>query len=152
MQTALYYLKSVPFQILNVSSLSSPNQTIETILGQLFVEDWIEEVSFEQYYKECAPVFCQFSYLSKFNQAYFMTTILAALGGLTKALHFAISSIALLVFAIINWKKRNQVIPQSDTKVVDVDGRAPEVVDPAPEVVISNSPVTTVEVISFYFA
>jgi hypothetical protein len=145
MQTALYYLKSVPFQILNVSSLSSPNQTIETILGQLFVEDWIEQVSFEQYYNECAPVFCQFSYLSKFNRFYFLTTILAALGGLTKALHFAISSIALLVVAIINWKKRNQVIPQSDTKVVDVD-------DHASEVVISNPPVITVEVISFYLA
>jgi hypothetical protein len=104
-----------------------------------------------------------------------MTTILAALGGLTKALHFVVSWLALLVFAIFNWKKRNQVIPQSDIKVVDVDGHAPEVVDVndhapevidvddhapevvdindhAPEVVISNPPVTTVEVISFYFA
>ncbi|CAF1294864.1 unnamed protein product [Adineta steineri] len=124
MQTASYHLKSVPFQIFNVSSLSSPNQTIENILGQLFVEEWKEQVSFGRYYNACAPQFCQYSYSSKFNQVYFMTTILAVFGGLTKALHSA----------------ENRVIPQSDTNVIDVDDHD------TPEIAISNLPVTTVEI------
>ncbi|CAF1280574.1 unnamed protein product [Adineta steineri] len=124
MQTASYHLKSVPFQIFNVSSSSSsPNQTIENILGQLFIEEWKEQESFKQYYNACAPQFCQYSYSSKFNGVYFVTTILAAFGGLTKILHFA----------------KNRVIPQSDTNVIDVN-------DHTPEIAISNLPVTTVEI------
>ncbi|CAF1269254.1 unnamed protein product [Adineta steineri] len=123
MQTASYHLKSVPFQIFNVSSLSSPNQTVENILGQLFIEEWKEQESFKQYYNACAPQFCQYSYSSKFNGVYFVTTILAAFGGLTKILHFA----------------KNRVIPQSDTNVIDVN-------DHTPEIAISNLPVTTVEI------
>ncbi|CAF1033339.1 unnamed protein product [Adineta steineri] len=139
MQTASYHLKSVPFQVLNVSSLSSPNETIENILGQLFVEEWKEEKSFEQYYNACAPQFCQFSYSSKFNGVYFVTTLLAVFGGLTKILHSAISLIGLIVMGIFDCKKKNRVMPQSDVEVVDIN-------DHNPEVVVSNLPVTTVEI------
>jgi hypothetical protein len=143
LQTSIYFANSFPIKLLTASSLSSSNTTIETILGQLFVEQWFEKVSFNLYYKECAPRFCQYSYSLTFNRVYFVTTVLAVMGGLAKVLHYALSCITLIVIKLFTCQKKIKVILQSNTIVPDSDNTIPQI--------ISNPPMTTVEVISFYF-
>jgi hypothetical protein len=143
LQTSIYFANSFPINLLTTSSVSSSNRTIETILGQLFVEQWFEKVSFDLYYKECAPRFCQYSYSLTFNRVYFVTTVLAVMGGLAEVLHYALSCITLIVIKLFNRQKKIKVILQSNTIVVESDNTIPQI--------ISNPPMTTAEVISFYF-
>ena len=127
MRTAIYYSQPVPLEILADSSLLSPNTTVETTLSELFVIQWFKKTSFNQYFNECAPQSCQYSYILKFNRVYFITTTIALFGGLTKGLHFVVACIAMVVIYLYDRRKKNQVIPysqQSDIAVIDLDNTA----------------------------
>ncbi|CAF1174405.1 unnamed protein product [Adineta steineri] len=138
LQTSIYFANSFPVTLLTDSSHSSSNRTTETIFSQTFVEKWSENASFEDYYKACAPRFCQYSYSSTFNEVYFITKTLAIFGGLSKVLHFALSWITRIVIKILNYKKKIKVTPQSNVVAVDVNDANPQM--------ISNELVTTVEI------
>ncbi|CAF1289577.1 unnamed protein product [Adineta steineri] len=138
LQTSIYFANSFPVTILTAPAHSSLNRAIETIFSQIFVEKWSENASFEDYYDECAPRFCQYSYPSTFNKFYFITKTLALFGGLSKVLHYALSWITVIVIKILNYKKKTKVIPQSNVVVVDVNDANPQM--------ISNELVTTVEI------
>jgi hypothetical protein len=142
MQTAIYYSKPIPAKILIASSFSSQNITIETYLSQLFVIEWFKNISFDLYFDECAPESCQYSYTSKFNQIYFITTIIALFGGLTDVLHFVVSCVLKVVMKLYNRRRKNQVTPysqqQSNIVTLNIDDKTLEVV-PTPTI-------TTVEV------
>ncbi|CAF1450723.1 unnamed protein product, partial [Rotaria sordida] len=119
MRAGIYYSKLIPTEILTYSSLMEPNTTIETILSKLFVSQWFYDFSFERYFTECAPQFCQYSHLLKFNQVYIITTLIALFGGLTKGLHFGMSYIAILIFKLFDYlKQKNKhnsvVVPYSE--------------------------------------
>ncbi|CAF3878280.1 unnamed protein product [Rotaria sordida] len=127
MRAGIYYSKLIPTEILTYSSLMEPNTTIETILSKLFVSQWFYNFSFERYFTECAPQFCQYSHLLKFNQVYIITTLIALFGGLTKGLHFGMSYIAILIFKLFDYlKQKNKhnraVVPYSEeTNVAVID-------------------------------
>ncbi len=112
MRAAIYYSKPVPVEILKYSSSMDPNITIEKILSQLFVSKWFHHFSFDRYFNECAPQSCQYSYSTKFNRIYVITTLIALFGGLTDGLHFVVSCISLLVFKLYDYlkKKKNNVV------------------------------------------
>ncbi|CAF3909696.1 unnamed protein product, partial [Adineta steineri] len=80
LQTLIYYAKPFLIKTLIPSPSSSSNQTVETILAQLFVEEWAQNVSFDLYYNESAPKLCQYSHSLPFNGAYFLTKTLSILG------------------------------------------------------------------------
>ncbi|CAF1689397.1 unnamed protein product, partial [Adineta ricciae] len=52
----------------------------------LFVEEWINSTSFEQYYHECSPNQCDYTYEERFSVSYIITTIAGIIGGLSVAL------------------------------------------------------------------
>ncbi|CAF1245561.1 unnamed protein product [Adineta steineri] len=130
LQTSIYYIKSFPVKVL--TSLHPSNRTVETILSQLFVEEWNENISFALYYEKCAPEFCQYSYPITFNGIYFLTKTLAIFSGLTKILRYVVSFIAFLVIKLLSWrkKKKTKIRPQSDN---DIQSTLPDL------------PVTTIE-------
>jgi hypothetical protein len=37
-----------------------PNSTMKSILDYLMVEQWITNISYEKYYKTCAPISCSY--------------------------------------------------------------------------------------------
>ncbi|CAF3770758.1 unnamed protein product [Adineta steineri] len=128
MQAAIYYTKPIPVKTLSSSSsFWPPNTTIETMLEQLFVTNWFYETSFEQYFNECAPQLCQYSYTMQFYRIYILTTLFALFGGLTKGLHIAISFIAFIILKLLNCrKKKHTIVPdiqQLDISVVDEDNK-----------------------------
>ncbi|CAF1351615.1 unnamed protein product [Adineta steineri] len=138
LQILIYYAKPFPIKTLIASSSSSSNRTVETILAQLFVEEWVQNVSFDHYYEECAPKLCQYSHPLPFNGAYFLTKIFSILGGLSKILRYIVSFIAMIVIKLVNRRRKRRVAPY------------PTMVGPSTDDVtlntIPNVPITTLEI------
>ncbi|CAF0838670.1 unnamed protein product [Adineta steineri] len=138
LQTLIYYAKPFPIKTLFPSSSSSSNRTVETILAQLFVEKWVQNVSFDRYYDECAPKLCQYSHPLPFNGAYFVTKTLAILSGLSKILRYIVSFVAMIVIKLINRRRKRKVAPYPNIVGTDLDNVTLNT--------ITNVPITAIEV------
>jgi hypothetical protein len=67
----------------STSSDSFPQDTIiNTLLNALMVEQWLVNMSFANYYSECAPKTCSYSFNQRNNFLIIFTTIIALIGGL----------------------------------------------------------------------
>ncbi|CAF4177614.1 unnamed protein product [Adineta steineri] len=121
LQTSLYYAKPFPIKTLIPSSSSSSNRTVETILAQLFVEEWVVNVSFDLYYNETAPKLCQYSRSLPFNGAYFVTKIFSILGGLSQILRYIVSFIAMIVIKLVDRRRKRRVAPYPNMVGTDLD-------------------------------
>ncbi|UJR10950.1 hypothetical protein I4U23_015135 [Adineta vaga] len=66
----------------NVNSRFSPNTPIETLVSQLFIEDWGTTRNFTAYYERCIPKECTYSLTGRFDRTYMIATMLGFYGGL----------------------------------------------------------------------
>ena len=94
--------------ILNESSRYSPQTTVEILINELFIEQWITNISYVEYFQQCHPSFCQYSIEKRHNSAYILTTLLSLYGGLTITLRILIPIVIKLVR-----RKKVQAIVQS---------------------------------------
>ena len=102
---------SIDWMPLNsMESRYSPNTTMQIILNDLMVEKWNWSVNYDSYYAECQPYECIYTYKSKNDAIYIVTTVISLVGGLVTALNFGISKIALPISKYIQSRKR-RVIP-----------------------------------------
>ncbi|CAF0800094.1 unnamed protein product [Adineta steineri] len=112
MQASIYYSKPQPVKVLTYSSLTMPNTTIEILLNQMFISQWFENTSFDLYFKQCAPQSCEYSYVLEYNSLYVVTTLIALFGGLTSGLHFLVKILSIIIYKVIDWRrKKNQIVP-----------------------------------------
>jgi hypothetical protein len=74
------------FQALNSSSNQSSqysiNTTIESILNKLMVEDYLTDISYENYFSQCEPLWCSYSYVSHRDTIEVTSTPIGLYGGL----------------------------------------------------------------------
>ena len=64
-----------------------PNSTIASIVDQLFLEAWkSQNVSYIDFFRQCQPILCTYSSVSRGNIVLVMTTLIALLGGLSMIL------------------------------------------------------------------
>lgn len=94
---------SLLFNRTNIKPLNSSiktNYSIDTqvnvLIENLFIEDWSSEKDFESFFKECQPNKCSYSYNSKGNVAFIITTILSLIGGLFTALKIVATLLVVL--------------------------------------------------------
>ena len=66
------------------------NSTIDTLLSQAMIERWNQDVSWSNYYERCKPATCTYSFATKYNFWYIVTTIIGLIGGLIKVMRIAI--------------------------------------------------------------
>lgn len=59
---------------------------ISKIIDQMFVESWPATPSYGDYYQQCRPIACTYSYVENSNRLYVVTLISGLFGGLTKVL------------------------------------------------------------------
>ena len=59
------------------------NITVNDLVNELFVENWLTQMSYSEYFKKCSPMLCSFTYVQQFNLMYTITYLLGLLGGLT---------------------------------------------------------------------
>ena len=82
---------------MNVSALDSSllsrfeqNSTIESLVDVLMVEEWNLSSVYEDYYKECQPKKCIYTYVGRNDAIYIVTTVIGLVGGLVTVLTFVI--------------------------------------------------------------
>ena len=82
---------------INVSSLDAslpsrfqPNSTIEDLIHVLMVENWTLTSAYENYYNECKPINCVYTYVGKNDMTNIVTTVLGLIGGLITVLRFLV--------------------------------------------------------------
>jgi len=66
------------------------NSNIENILEYMMIEQWARNISYANYYDQCHPINCKYSYIQKNDVLYIITTITALIGGLTSVLQMII--------------------------------------------------------------
>lgn len=71
------------------------HETIESIINRLFVDQWVANVSYGNYYRNCFPDSCVYEVLRRRQFLVIITTIIGVLGGLTTGLK-------ILGFSILN--------------------------------------------------
>ena len=85
-------LLSNPVLPLNLSILSRFNisSTVDQLLTKAMTEVWQENISHTQYFQQCEVSSCTYSFMSRFNILYIVTTLIALVGGLTKILRLLV--------------------------------------------------------------
>ena len=73
------------FTVLN-SSLNSANETIESVANRMFVDKWVQNISYNNYYMACAPSTCTYEYTRKPSLMTIITSVISIFGGLTSGL------------------------------------------------------------------
>ena len=65
---------------------SSVQSTIQQLIDYLMVEKWNFSFSFEDYYQQCHPKQCSYTYVTRNDAIYIVTTSFSLLGGLSTVL------------------------------------------------------------------
>jgi hypothetical protein len=103
--------RSINISILDANSTRfSPNSSIGTILDNLMVETWNERIEYFEYYEQCAPEQCTYSYTSRNNPFQIVTTLVGLLGGLSVVLK-------IIIPLIVRWI-RNRMRPRAETNTL----------------------------------
>ena len=75
----------------------SLNEPIERILERMMINQWKRNISYENYFDQCQPSSCRYSYVQRFDLLYMITSITALIGGLTSALQLVIPRLVRLI-------------------------------------------------------
>ena len=90
------------------SSRFSIDAKVETLMNELFVEQWLTESSFLSYYKQCTPYQCSYTYAQSVNSIDTVTLILGIYGGLAIGLKL-ISPIGALILYKLYMRRKTRV-------------------------------------------
>jgi hypothetical protein len=87
-----------------------PNETINFVVNKLFVDDWSQSISFDNYFTTCAPQSCTYEYIGRRNLIFIVTSVISIYGGLSTGLQ-----IIFLIFLWIIMKVRD--FPNANKKL-----------------------------------
>lgn len=79
-------ISSFPPLTANRDSQFKPNDTIEHLVNQLLVDQWMVNMSFADYFGECAPKLCTYSDKRRNSFLTIMVTMISLIGGLNAVL------------------------------------------------------------------
>ena len=97
----------------NVTSRFQPNTVIREIVEKLFVEQWIVDVSYANFYQQCAPLSCSYTIQESNDATFIVTRILGLYGGLTVALRLLIPLLIQIAIKIRHRFCRDTVHPHA---------------------------------------
>ena len=80
------------FTALNISKRShfSPTTTLDSVVEELFIEEFVKTFNYSSYYYQCQPQFCQYTVNDRPGALYIITSLLGFYGGLSVVLHLLI--------------------------------------------------------------
>ena len=85
------------------------NTSIGTILDELMVENWKWSSIYSDYYDSCQPLECTYTYKTRNDAIYIITSLISLLGGLIVALKFIVPR------SVAIFRKRKMHAPESGT-------------------------------------
>ncbi|CAF4040860.1 unnamed protein product, partial [Adineta steineri] len=102
-------IESFTATIYNNRSVYNQNSTIESIVDNLMIEDWMINISYDKYYSECAPSSCTYINVSRHNFIYVLIKLISVLSGLILVLRFTALIIIRLMQNIRNGATRQRI-------------------------------------------
>ena len=85
------YVAVTPFNLSLVSRFS-PNESISTLLDELFLERWQNTSSYENYDNACTLTLCGYEYEQEKSALFVSTSLLGLYGGLTVSLRLLVGN------------------------------------------------------------
>ncbi|CAF1235164.1 unnamed protein product [Adineta steineri] len=82
----------LPLNLSNRSQFHVSSKIYELLFNTM-IEEWKETISYIKYFNHCKISLCTYSYTSKFNIIYMITTLISFAGGLTEVFRFLIPRI-----------------------------------------------------------
>ena len=89
-----------PLQTIS-DDLTAEKKTIQTLLNEVFVTNWLVNTSYANYYHECAPKTCSYSFNQRNDFLIIFTILIAVIGGLNTVLRMLAPWIIQLLVHII---------------------------------------------------
>lgn len=83
--------------VVDNKSRFSPTATIQSMVENLMIEEWNINISYENYYDQCAPAFCTYLKEERHGFLFALTRLIGVLSGLTVLLELIIPSTVQLV-------------------------------------------------------
>ncbi|CAF1607460.1 unnamed protein product, partial [Adineta ricciae] len=91
-------------------SLYTVNSSVQELINQLMIEEWNLNIMYNQYYSECSPLRCTYSYQARNDAIYIITTLVGLIGGLITILKIVVPRFVALFRRYV--LKRSQVNPE----------------------------------------
>jgi hypothetical protein len=70
----------------SLSSVYKVNSTIQELVDNLIIEKWNVSLAYETYYNECHPTQCRYTFETRNDLIYIVTTLFGIAGGLITVL------------------------------------------------------------------
>ncbi|CAF2973757.1 unnamed protein product [Rotaria sp. Silwood2] len=116
-------LTDIPSLDENVGSVFSINDTIETLVYGLLLENLTVNVSYDQFYAKCSPLSCIYTIQESFNLFFLITSIVAIYSILNKIFRLILPSLIQLAFIIWNRIRKQDSSVNQSASIVEVTQR-----------------------------
>jgi hypothetical protein len=94
----------------SLSMKYSYNSTIQQLLDDLMVEEWNTPTTYENYYNQCQPIQCTYTYERKNSAIYILTVLIGLMGGLMKVLKLIVP----ILVKFVRKRRRGRQMPTSE--------------------------------------
>jgi hypothetical protein len=92
----------------SISSCFARNATVNEIVESLFIESWITNISFDDYFIECQPSSCAYTIIYRQSITFIITSIMGLYGGLTISLRLSTPIVVNIVRKLVQLRGRTQ--------------------------------------------
>ncbi|CAF1309776.1 unnamed protein product [Adineta ricciae] len=109
LRKAINFHKNFSTEALNSSELIyfDVNSTIGSMMEKAMIEKWISHVNYTNYYNQCHPIYCKYTYVKQNDIIYVFTTLFALIGGLASIFQLLIPHFIKLVrYVMRKWRQR----------------------------------------------
>ena len=92
----------------SISSRFARNPTVNEIVESLFIESWITNISFDDYFIECRPSSGTYTIIYRQSITFIITSIMGLYGGLTISLRLSTPIVVKIVRKLVQLRGRTQ--------------------------------------------
>ncbi|CAF0940368.1 unnamed protein product [Adineta steineri] len=109
--------------IIDYSSLSINNSrflinsTVMDLVNDIFLENWVTNISYPAYFAKCSPSSCSHSFKQQYSLIYTITLLIGLYGGLTFIFKWICPKLVVLLSKIYRYMKKRTNIVQSDLSI-----------------------------------
>jgi hypothetical protein len=86
---------------------------LDSIVTELFIEEWFENISFESYFNACQPHSCLYTVAKRFDMLHVLSTVIAFFGGLSLVLEHTIPFVFKIATKCLVKQKSRRVVPNN---------------------------------------
>lgn len=120
-----YTNRTYPLEVLSMTANQSRmNNTINELINNLFVDQWLTTINYSSYFQQCLPSLCSFSYIQKSSIIYIISFLLGLQGGLMIVLKWICPKVIQSIVKINQYRKKrtnNLVRPDHSLQTVTAD-------------------------------